>query len=162
MAGTMFPSQCPAFNTSMLLPDIDPPGSEILSASWARALAQNTGWLAWFPEPLPYSHDTTIEPDGTHIAYGKLFLTSGTWVVYAMIKCSSDCNWLGTYAVDGTEIINDYASDATTFLGTGTIVIPDDSLAEWTTIEMRATQQGGLGDVSVWFAGFYRPYAPVV
>jgi len=86
------------FSTSMMQPE----ALEILAASWARALANNTGFLAYGPALL----GNLRGPDG--IA-GYAFITTGAYVITAFAGGGAQ-----TVTFDGTTVV-----DATT--GEGSI-----------------------------------------
>ena len=140
------------WTTSQIFPE----AGEVLASAWARALAGNTGWLAFQPEPLPGAHEAGVAAEGTASKTAAAYITAGTWVACAKIAGNIIGAWHGTFLVDGTTIIGSAsAGDAPYNMnGTGTFI---QDASGWLTITMIGKSVTNAGTFA--FAGFYRPCA---
>lgn len=142
------------WTTSQIFPE----AGEVVASAWARALAGNTGWLAFQPEPLPGAHGTTVAAEGTTSTTSAAFITAGTWVATAEITSSSaGQGFHGTFLVDGSTVIGSASAENTgTMFGTGTFI---QDASGWLTITMIGKQINDAQTRTFSFAGFYRPCA---
>lgn len=137
------------FSTSMMQPE----ALEILAASWARALANNSGWLGYGAVPWP----TILEELGTGVTAATthyVYLTAGTWLITAKMADQSLGAWSGSLTVDGTVIFEDsYQNTGSEYIGTVYV-----ATKAWVPFVSSMTNLPASPAATYRLSGFYRPY----
>ena len=142
------------FSTSMMQPE----ALEILASAWARALVNNTGWLAYMQIPWPTITGTMsgTEAGDDFALTNYVWLTAGTWVIGAKMCSEPIDSWRGTLIVDGTTIFED-SFQATGSEYVGTIIA---STSKWVTFKGSCSVITADSNGPYHMSGYYRPYGP--
>lgn len=103
------------FSTATMQPE----AGEYLSAAWARALAQNTGWLSYQGQQYP----PMLMPLGSGALTGSRsfyhLLSAGTWLVNGHMADQALSEWHGSFTADGTAIFEDsFQTSGSSYVGT--------------------------------------------
>lgn len=149
MSNELKPSES-VFSTSMMQPE----ALEILAASWARALANNGGWLGYRPVPWPGILET-LETDATATTTHYVWMTAGTWLITAKMGYQALGAWSGSLYVDGTTIFEDsFQNDGSEYVGTVYV-----ATKAWVPFVSSMTNLQASPAATYRLTGYYRPYA---
>lgn len=103
------------FSTATMQPE----AGEYLSAAWARALAQNTGWLSYQGQQYPPMLFILGGDGATGSRSYYHLLGAGTYLVGGHMADQSLSEWYGSLTADGTVIFYDaFQASGSTYVGT--------------------------------------------